>query len=37
MMRITRFPIFVLCALLPLILVAQEPQKNERLEWKKIG
>jgi hypothetical protein len=37
MMKITRCPVFVLCALLSLILVAQEPQKNERLEWIKIG
>ena len=36
-MKITRCLISCLCALLPLILVAQEPQKKERLEWKKIG
>jgi len=35
--KITRCLISGLCALLPLILVAQEPQKKERLEWKKIG
>lgn len=36
-MRITKRRIFGLCALLPLILVAQEPQEQERLEWIKIG
>jgi hypothetical protein len=37
MMRITKCLIFGLCALLPLILIAQEPKKEERLEWTKIG
>ncbi len=37
MMKLTKCFVFGLCALLPLILIAQEPQKEERLVWTKIG
>jgi hypothetical protein len=37
MVKIAKCLVFGLCTLLPLILVAQEPQKNEGLEWIKIG